>query len=299
MKTKFQIGSTLFLLAIYLIFQSYLESVQYIICAIAILTFGIPHGAIDHVLHQKFTKQKKPSNTKQFITWYVLCMLAYLAIWILVPFKALLLFIALGVYHFGQEFMEELGLEKHSKISFLLWGSTILLMPMLYNYADTVAYMQTALGAELPEFSDRTSIILSLSIPIISIVHFSILYQKNQIAKAKFSQILLHIIAWTIIFLSVPFLVGFTLYFVLFHSINSMDHQYRSLTKLSGKYNLKQYFKDVSILTLVSYLGIIFLFLVLDLENWQHLTLYMLIFISVLTLPHMLVFEEFYENRLS
>lgn len=299
MKTRFQIGSTLLLLATYLILQPYLESVQYTICAIAILTFGIPHGAIDHILHQKFTNQKRPSNTRQFIIWYVLCMLAYLAIWILFPFKAFVLFIALGVYHFGQEFMEELGIEKHSKVSFLLWGSTILLMPMLYNYTDTAAYVQIAVGAELPYLSSNTTILLSLAIPIISMIHFFILYRKSQITQKKLFQILLHLFAWTIIFWCVPFLVGFTLYFVFFHSINSMDHQYRSLMKLSGKYNIKQYLKDLSILTVVSYAGIIFLFLVLDLKNWQHLTLYMLIFISVLTLPHMLVFEEFYENRAS
>ncbi|MEL6719750.1 MAG: Brp/Blh family beta-carotene 15,15'-dioxygenase [Bacteroidota bacterium] len=272
---------------------------QYTICAIAILTFGIPHGAIDHILHQKFTKQKQPSNTKQFITWYVLCMIAYLAIWILFPFKALVLFIALGVYHFGQEFMEELAIEKDSKVSFLLWGSTILLMPMLHNYGETAAYIKEAVGGSLPSFSEQSTTLFALGIPLASILYFSFLYLKNRISKSNLLKITLHLTAWTIIYWTVPFIVGFTLYFVFFHSVNSMAHQYRSLVSLSGKYDLKQYVKDISVLTLVSYAGIIFLFLVLDLKNWQHITLYMLIFISVLTLPHMLVFEEFYENRLS
>ncbi|MEM8523821.1 MAG: Brp/Blh family beta-carotene 15,15'-dioxygenase [Bacteroidota bacterium] len=299
MKFKFQIVATVTLLTLYLIFQSHLESIQYTLCAIAILTFGIPHGAIDHILHQKFTKQENPSNTKKFIIWYVLCMLAYLAIWIFLPFKALLLFIALGVYHFGQEFMEELRVERHSKLSFLLWGGTILLMPMLHNYSDTASYIQNFVGGSLPEFSSKTTTLVALFIPLVSILYFSLLFWKKELARSKFIQITVHLVAWTVIYWSVPFIVGFTLYFVLFHSINSMEHQYTSLTRLSSRYNLKQYIKDLSILTLVSYAGIIFLFLLFDLSNWQHITLYMLVFISVLTLPHMLVFEEFYENRFS
>lgn len=297
-KTAFQIASTLVLLVIYILFQEQLQPLEYAFCAGAILFMGIPHGAIDHILHRKIIAEDeaKVSDSK-FIGWYVLCMLAYLVVWILFPFKALLLFLVLGVYHFGQEFIENLDIKTNSKLPILFWGALILLMPLFLNYQETKIYITETTGVFLPDLAEQSTLLLAFSVPLALAIYFAVLYFKGIIKKEKFIEVLISAAMWIVIYMNTPFIVGFTMYFVIFHSYNSMEHQYETLSKLVKHYSLKTYLRDISPLTLVSYAGIAFLFLVLDIDNWQQLTLYALVFISLLTLPHMLIFERFYENR--
>ncbi|MEN0050789.1 MAG: Brp/Blh family beta-carotene 15,15'-dioxygenase [Bacteroidota bacterium] len=297
MKIQSQIGLTLFFLLLYLVFREEIAAYQYVICVIAILLFGIPHGAIDHILHRKFSKNKDYPTHRKFITWYVLSMFAYFVVWFLFPFKAFLLFIALALYHFGQEFVEELDIKIDSKAPILLLGSSIMIMPLLLHYQDLAAFLLEVTKVNLPDLNPQTTGNFALLIPAVSIAYFTRSYWKGQLSKSLYFRILAYLVLWVIIYVLTPFLIGFTLYFVLHHSINSMKHQYESLAKLSKQYSLKAYFKDVSVLTLVSYFGIGFLLLISGVQTWEYLTLYALVFISVLTLPHMLVFDDFYNER--
>ncbi|MEM9887533.1 MAG: Brp/Blh family beta-carotene 15,15'-dioxygenase [Bacteroidota bacterium] len=297
MKIQQQIGFTLLFLTLYLIFQDQLIAHQYVICVVAILLFGIPHGAIDHILHKRFSKQKDRPTHRKFITWYVLSMVAYFVVWFFFPFKAFLLFIAMAIYHFGQEFAEELDIKLDSKLPILLWGSNILLMPLMLNYQDLSGFLLEVTRVQLPILNQESVSYAALLIPSVSVLYFTRKYFQHQLSKNIYLKILAYLAMWLVIYTLTPFIVGFTLYFVLHHSLNSMKHQYESLAKLSRQYSLKTYLKDVSGLTLVSYFGIAFLLLVSGVQTWEYLTLYALVFISVLTLPHMLVFDDFYKER--
>ena len=102
--TKYlQYGLALVLGSLYLVLIPD-DDVANIIALAAILFFGVPHGAIDHKIHLKFSKK---SNVKKFILIYVLVGLGFLLWWVLMPLKALLIFIILSAYHFGQELIED------------------------------------------------------------------------------------------------------------------------------------------------------------------------------------------------
>lgn len=299
-KIGIQLGIVLVFVALYHTFAAHLGQAQYVICATAILLFGIPHGAIDHLLERHFYKENNRfPNSRRFILWYVLCMLAYLVVWALLPFRALLIFIALGIYHFGQEFIEESSTAPNRKVGFLLWGSLILVMPLLFHYEDSVAYVLETTGITLPSASSLQLNLLAFSIPIANLLYFSYLYFKNKIKPSAFVHVLAQIIVWTLVYWNTPFIIGFTLYFVIFHSFNSMQHQYEALLHFKKKYRIKNYLRDLSAFTLLSYCGVVFLFFFIDGQEWQQLMLYSLVFISILTLPHMMVFEHFYAHRKS
>ncbi len=297
-KAILQVVFSVLLLVTYIIFQEQIEPIQYLVCGGAILLLGIPHGAVDHIIHRRVISGNKITISYQrFIGWYVLCMLAYLVVWIVFPLKAMFLFIALGIYHFGQEFTETLGVKVNSKVPFLVWGSVILLMPLFLNYQEANEYITSTTGAILPQLSFQTSLAVALLFPTISVTYFSYLFFRSRITNKQLMTVVLYTGMWMLIYFNAPFIIGFTIYFVLFHSFNAMEHQYTELSQVANKYSLKQYLKEISPLTFVSYAGIVIIFLFLDIRNWQHLTLYALVFISLLTLPHMLIFEQFYENR--
>lgn len=298
MKLGQQVWLTLSLLLVYLLFKEHLSSYQNVICVFAILLFGIPHGAIDHILHRKFSKSKNHPTDRKFITWYVLCMLAYFVVWIFFPFRAFLLFIAMALYHFGQEFVEEIGIPSESKFPILIFGCNILIMPLLIHYEEVASFLLAVINVELPQISSQVVQYIALSIPVLSVFYFVQKYLRRRLSKETFLKVIIYLLMWLIIYILTPFLVGFTLYFVLHHSINSMKHQYHSIAKLSHQYGLKSYLKDVGPLTLVAYFGITFILIVSGVQTLEYFTLYALIFISVLTLPHMLVFDDFYKERI-
>lgn len=296
-KIGIQLGITLVFIILYHLFETQLSQTQYIICAAAILLFGIPHGAIDHLLERYFHQKNRQSNDKLFILQYVLVMGIYLLFWVLIPFPAFLFFIALGVYHFGQEFIEESHIRQYSKIGSVLWGSFILVMPLLFHYEESRAYISITTHTHLPTIAAHPLQFFAFSIPFINMLYFSSLFVRKHISAVVFARIFLQIAIWTVIYFYTPFLIGFTLYFVVFHSFNSMEHQYVALLKLKKQYQLKNYLRDLSAFTLLSYVGVVILFLFIDLQQWRQLMLYSLIFIAVLTLPHMIVFERFYAHR--
>ncbi|MEM1324988.1 MAG: Brp/Blh family beta-carotene 15,15'-dioxygenase [Bacteroidota bacterium] len=297
-KISIQLGIVFLIVVLYHLFAVHLSQAQYVICAAAILLFGIPHGAIDHLLERHFyRRENRFSSSQRFILWYVLCMAAYLVVWMLLPFRALLIFIALGIYHFGQEFIEESCAVPNRKVGFLLWGSLILVMPLLFHYEDSIAYVHETTKINLPAATDLQLNILAFSIPVVNLLYFSYLYFKKQIKQSVFMTVLAQLIVWTLVYWSTPFLIGFTLYFVVFHSFNSMQHQYEALLRFKKQYRITTYLRDLSAFTLLSYSGVVLLFFFIDWQQWQQLMLYSLVFISVLTLPHMMVFEHFYAQR--
>ena len=113
--TKYlQYGLAFFVGSLYLVFIPD-DDVTNIISLAAIMFFGVPHGAIDHKIHLKFSKK---SSVGKFILIYVSVGLAFLLWWLLMPLKALLFFIILSAYHFGQELIEDIA--ETPKIQFLI-----------------------------------------------------------------------------------------------------------------------------------------------------------------------------------
>jgi hypothetical protein len=78
--TKYlQYGLALVVGSLYLVFIPE-DDVTNIMALTAILFFGVPHGAIDHKIHLKFSKK---SNIKKFILIYILVGLGFLLWWVL------------------------------------------------------------------------------------------------------------------------------------------------------------------------------------------------------------------------
>ena len=298
MRLALQLGSVLLISGIYLgLFSDMAESTQYAICFAAILIFGIPHGAVDHIVYAGIKKISRKNSDRIFITKYLLLMAAYLLVWLFYPFKALVIFILMGAYHFGQEFFEEHLIEVKNRLSFFIWGGLVLIFPLIVHYPATVEFVLKVTRVSLPEMSAEQGLILSSVIVIFNLGYFAFLRMKGAIDRSRFWKILAQITVLVLVFISMPFIIGFTLYFVIFHSLNAMHHQYSWLTNLRKVYKPWHYFKDLSPLTLVSYAGVLFMLFYFDFGSWQNNMLYFLIFISMLTLPHMIVFEDFYYER--
>jgi Brp/Blh family beta-carotene 15,15'-monooxygenase len=98
-------------------------------------------------------------------------------------------------------------------------------------------------------------------------------------------------------FFALPLLIGFTLYFILLHSIKVLKEEFVYLERKEESMQLPQFLKLLLPLTLLALFGggLLIIFLELNLINISYPLLF-LILLSAITSPHSLVMERFYRQ---
>lgn len=292
--TKYlQYGLALFVGSLYLVFTPD-DDVTNIISLVAILFFGIPHGAIDHKIHLKFSKK---SNVRKFILIYVLVGLGFLLWWVLMPMKALLIFIILSAYHFGQELIEDIAETPKNPILNLIWGVIVLVSPIIFKFNELLPTINFIGSQSIFNISRDFQIITVLVIHLVGYAHLIYLFFKGIIHKIAVIRLIIFSIYLLLSYFLLPFIVAFALYFVLFHSINAMRHQFFWMRDRSTDYTFIIFLKDLSPFTILTIVGMSGLIYFLKPDDWSVFFTYFFVFISLLTLPHAMLFDELYVSK--
>jgi len=278
---------------IYFLFQP-LPNIYNSACLAIILLFGIPHGAADHRINGLMHKN---ANMSLFILKYLLISAGFVFWWILMPGKALVIFLILSAYHFGQEFLEEIGILNQKLWEIMIWGSVILFAPIFIAYQEVKPILDLAGNVSFPEFSPYVLIVMVTVIIGSAVAHLMFLIKNKKIQKVQVRRLIEMIVFTMLMFSLLPFLMAFTIYFILFHSINSFKHQFNWIKERSNRYTLKSFFKDLSLFSILSIFGLVVFIYFLNPDSLEELTSYFFILVSVITLPHSIVFDQFYKNR--
>jgi len=261
--------------------------------ALFILLIGIPHGAIDHILLQKEYKLK----STRFYSLYVGLIASNIILWFILPLLSLILFLAISAYHFGQSQFSFLPDKFFNKALFMLWGLSILLGLIYYNLDDIIL-----LDGIINEFdisiTYSTTLILKYMTTATSILSLSMiwyLFAKSEIdvERALIESILLGLIH--VAFFTLPIIIGFTLYFVLLHSLKVMFDEYKFLSRKIRSFTIRKFIRLLAPFSLVSIAGCILL-IGLTTSGFINVSLAFLfiVLISAITLPHSIVMEIFY-----
>lgn len=264
------------------------------ICLGLILFIGVPHGAADHRIN---TTLIKGASMPKFIIQYVLIAIGYAIWWILMPIKAAFIFYVLSIYHFGQEFLEELEIEKPKTWEILTWGGSILLLPSLIAYEEIAMSFQWLSPDSSLQLNEGIRIGLMILTPVATICNLFQLRFHKRISKEKAVTSVIFLSALNISYLLLPFLVAFTLYFILFHSLNAFNHQFDWLKDRIKNYHFGSFLKDLALFSFMSISGLLLLIYSMRGKEFSELVIYFFMIISVVTLPHALLFDKFYKLR--
>ncbi|WP_462251209.1 Brp/Blh family beta-carotene 15,15'-dioxygenase [Ekhidna sp.] len=273
------------------VLDDHLESYTQYVCVGLILIFGIPHGALDHKIHQTTNNNSKLGK---YIVKYLLIAGAYIVWWLIDPFKALFFFILLSSYHFGQEILQEHGIKRVSLISSMIWGLAILGAPMIYDFQEVSAFISTITSTDLGSISGVNSKIISGSIYLIALFDLLVKYKKEEITSSSASSLIIFLLTIITLHLSLDFVVAFTLYFVFFHSLNAFKHQYRWLSNKYRNYSMKKFVTDLLGFAVLAVIGIIFILWILDPEDNVSLITLFFVLVSLITLPHAITLDQLY-----
>jgi Brp/Blh family beta-carotene 15,15'-monooxygenase len=294
--------SFIYLIGIYLLltlfnaFNAIDFDIQLIYASFFILVFGIPHGAIDHVL---FFRKRKLSQFK-FYAVYLGLIALFLMLWYFSSVYSLLLFLIISAFHFGESQFNDLSLKKGIKYLFyFFWGSAILVSLIFYNLdelTDLSSYFKDTMGLtviyDLPVVRFFFYVANVGSLTCLAILLYLEKLKKDRFCSEIFLFVLIHIT-----FFLFPFIIGFTLYFVVLHSLQVMYQEFNFFKCAEPKFTIFDFLKILLPYSLVS---IVFSGLILGCSYLGFIDLSMpflsLVIISVITLPHAIVMNIFYNE---
>lgn len=290
----------IYLIGVYIIlnlFQGFKQidlNDQLIYSSFFILLIGIPHGAIDHVL---FFKKRKISKLK-FYVLYIGLIFAFLILWHVSVFYSLIFFLFISAFHFGESQFPHINIHPIFKnIFYFIWGISLLSTLMFYNIDElnsiTLFFDDTVVLEQVYDLS-KVSILFYSTNVFTFISMFIFIFMKKINLDRFFSEIFLLFLIHATFYLF-PFIIGFTLYFVALHSLKVLNDEYIFLKKETPDFKIIDFIK---LLAPYSVLSICFtaLLLLLSYNNiiGYSVPLLSIMIISVITLPHAIVMNIFY-----
>ena len=269
---------------------------QLIYSSLSILLFGIPHGAIDHII---FFKKRKITQLKFYLI-YLGLIIGFVLMWHIAPVLSLVLFLLISAFHFGESQFEDIKLNKFLKNSFyFFWGIALLATLIFYNLkelANVTAYFDDTLILEkVYDIKNVTILFYFTNIVTLFSMIMLFVYKKIKIERLLSEFFLLFLIHVT--FYLFPFIIGFTLYFVVLHSLKVMQDEIEFFKKDNPKFSFLDFLK---LLAPYSILSIFFTTILLLLSYYSYIPYSIpflsIIIISVITLPHAIVMNIFYNE---
>lgn len=258
-----------------------------------ILSVGLIHGANDLLIIKRNTSSDTNfSQFKSFIKYFGI-VLAGLIFFYFFPSFALISFILVSIYHFGEQHIEAIPLDKNLKntrryISIISNG--ILLFTIIFMNNTKVV---------VDVFSSFNIVFLNYNFLIIILIITSILYASILIVKKDLQPFLISEILFfgLFYFLSITssLILCFSVYFIFFHSILSIKDQVKYIYGSNNSKSLKRYIKNSLPYFILALIFLILFYIYTEIDNNDLLPI-IFTFLAAITFPHVLVIEKMYRT---
>jgi hypothetical protein len=260
-----------------------------------IFSFGILHGANDLSLIKNINSQNKAESYWKILIYYVCIVLSGAVLFYILPSLALLLFILVSGYHFGEQHWNSKLKEENYflKVAFeLCYGLVMLFMLFVFHLKEVERIVCDITSLSVSSFVIETAFYILLFCLVVTGL---ILYFKYKAYKEPPIVELFYLVVFAIVFKTSSLIWGFALYFIFWHSIPSILDQMEFLYGSISQKTFKLYFKSAVIYWLVSLAGITFLYFIFrDLKLFDAL---FFSFLASITFPHVLVIEKMFRKK--
>ncbi len=305
-----------------LIFQQYIQpissEIQFVLFLIGIVLLGIPHGAADLLVAMQNNKyQNNTKNTNEnfskinfFINYLTRLVLFGIIIWAF-PLFGNFLFIIFAAYHFGETdllmFKKDSFLGKLLVVSYGMLIIGTILLCHIEETAPTLHLLSSDVqkNKQIIDWLTKNSYFVLIFMFIIFFVNF-FLYtfihktnENNNRNDTKYFFLRLGLIL--LIVSQIPMILGFTFYFVMWHSVLSLQNIVHYLRK-DNIFSIPLIVKQISIYSLLAMLGIAlfgvlaYAFIHQNAILANAVMVYVFMGLAVLTAPHMQIMHDMYKN---
>lgn len=261
---------------------------------VLIFSFGILHGSNDILLLNSLYQNDKKNIFKIVLSYYLVTILFSIVFFYFFPLITLILFIIFSAYHFGEQHFENKILYTKKNISFLfyiIYGLFILNLLFVFNIESVTDVVFNITSIQLSNVTLKISFIIN---SIIMISFFIYLFIKSNYDVSLIKEVF-YLIIFSIIFKVSTLIWGFTIYFILWHSLPSLNDQIGFIYGDLNKTNTYKYLKDAFPYWLIAIFGIIITYLL-----FRDQVIFYAIFFSFLaaiTFPHSIVMNKMFTDK--
>lgn len=269
---------------------------QLLLGFLLIFSFGILHGSNDIVLVKSLNNSKNNISFLKIFFYYIGIVSLGILSFYLFPLLALILFIIVSSYHFGEQQWQCLDNLKNNKfkVSFqLVYGIFILFLLFNFHQIEVQKIVQEITESKVP------IIFITILLKIFGSLLLAFLLYLYKYKENLRKQILLEIfylLVFTIIFLSSSLIWGFAIFFIIWHSIPSMIDQIKFLYIDVTFTNFKSYFKSAFLYWIASLFGISILYYIFKDEKIFNALFFS--FLAAITFPHALVILKMFGRKI-
>jgi beta-carotene 15,15'-dioxygenase len=301
------VKAILLLLGVLLVLvQQYLypipSAVQYLLFFAGIVLLGVPHGAADLLVAKRNAdNDEKSFSVLKFFVNYLGRLIIFGLILFLFPFLGLTLFIFFAAYHFGETDLHAFKIESWSGKFFVVsYGLVILNFIILNNFEEGKVMLELFRPGikntlVIDWLENNRFLMLALTF-LLFLICAVIYFVKHGIDFYGQRYFFLQFVLMLFILYNLPMILGFTFYFVIWHSLLSL----RNIINYLRKDNLISntlITKNIIFYSSLAMLGVVilgsagFMFV-----NTNTITVYIFSGLAVLTAPHMQIMHDMYRS---
>jgi Brp/Blh family beta-carotene 15,15'-monooxygenase len=283
------------------LFHPISSDIQTVMFLAGIILLGVPHGAADLlVAMQNAEKDTHSFSQVRFLAQYLLRIFLFgILLWTF-PIAGIALFILFAAYHFGETDLSAFDTSKPVGRFFVASYGLVILGVMLLCHLDEVAPFLALAGdpvRQAPVLSwlhtNRIMLLFLLVLQFMSSALFLFGSQSRELLKIDLRTITRFLLILFIL-AGLPLILGFTFYFIAWHSVLSMQNIVHYLCRLNSRTH-GIVIRQITLYSALAILGIVlvgvagFMFASEISVMW-----YAFMGLAVLTAPHMEVMHEMY-----
>ena len=271
------------------------EKFELILGFILIFSFGMIHGSNDLLIINKILEKSKYYSKFNILVAYLMIVSLAILIFYMAPILALSMFVIFSAYHFGEQHWEKSFIKSNNSLKsifYFCYGMLILQLLFTFNDIGVKFIVKEISGYQIANLNSFPIIIILGSLVLIMTaieLHFKRI--SSEIALTELFSLLI----LTIIFNSSSLIWGFTIYFILWHSVPSLAEQIKFVY---GEFKLKttlKYCKSAAPYWIVSLIGMVILYFMFN--NEKHFYSLFFAFIAAVTFPHAFVMVKMFSKK--
>ena len=259
-----------------------------------ILSIGVIHGANDLLIINRYSAKESNKNQILFFFFYLMIVFTGFALFYFIPSLALLAFIAVSVYHFGEQPWEvnlsNTNLSSKIKLSLIISHGLAFFIIIFMNNLLAVNEVLASFYISSLNYS-----YLALSLFSVSILYLFLLFY-NKILRNHFINEIIFFVLLYILTLSSTLIYGFAIYFIFFHSLLSIKDQVKFIYNDDKTSSIKKYIRNSMPYFILALTFLLIFYFNVDLQKVNLLQI-IFTFLAAITFPHVIVIEKMYSHK--
>ena len=274
---------------------SYLLPVIYqdILGFILILSIGVIHGANDLLIIKKYTRKNSLKSQISYFLYYLGLVFLGFVFFYLFPSIALLSFVLVSIYHFGEQHWEvntsNADFINIKRIYPIILHGLVFFVIVFMNNIDIVNDVLLSFNTISLDYT-----YLRILLIVLFLIYMSLLLLSKSI-RGYFVDEFIFFILLFLLTLNSSLIFGFSIYFIFFHSVLSIKDQVRYIYGDDNSQYIKKYLISSLPYFILALLFLIGSYLFIDFESLDILPI-MFTFLAAITFPHVIVIEKMYSS---